>query len=135
MFMNHEGSVIVSDWAAGFMLGLGKSIDAWTKILLNRYAQETGAYLSYLMIWGTVSCQTSLTRKWLSSGPSRITTLPTPSSLFTKLVPHNAPRLDKNPIRSRKSRRARRPTAALEASWNKAPLTMRVASPVGRCAI
>jgi yecA family protein len=35
MFMNHEGSVIVSDWAAGFMLAIGKTTDAWTKILLT----------------------------------------------------------------------------------------------------
>lgn len=33
--MNHEGSVIVNDWAAGFMLVVGKSTDAWTKILLT----------------------------------------------------------------------------------------------------
>jgi yecA family protein len=35
MFMNHEGGVIVNDWAAGFMLAVGKSTDAWTKILLT----------------------------------------------------------------------------------------------------
>jgi hypothetical protein len=35
MFMNHEGCVIVRDWAAGFMLAVGKSTDAWTKILLT----------------------------------------------------------------------------------------------------
>jgi yecA family protein len=35
MFMNHEGSVIVSDWAAGFMLAVGKRTDAWAKILLT----------------------------------------------------------------------------------------------------
>ena len=35
MFMNHEGCVIVSDWAAGFMLAVGKCTDAWTKILLT----------------------------------------------------------------------------------------------------
>jgi hypothetical protein len=31
--------------------------------------------------------------KWIRSGPSRITTLLTLSSLFAKFVPHNAPRL------------------------------------------
>jgi uncharacterized protein len=35
MFMNHEGSVIVHEWAAGFLLAIGKSTDAWTKILLT----------------------------------------------------------------------------------------------------
>jgi yecA family protein len=35
MFMNHEGSVIVNDWAAGFMLAVGKRNDAWTKVLLT----------------------------------------------------------------------------------------------------
>lgn len=35
MFMNHEGSVIVRDWAAGFMLAVGQRTDAWTKILLT----------------------------------------------------------------------------------------------------
>jgi yecA family protein len=35
MFMNHEGRVIVSDWAAGFMLIVAKRPDAWTKILLT----------------------------------------------------------------------------------------------------
>jgi hypothetical protein len=35
MFMNHEGRLIVSDWAAGFMLIVAKRTDAWTKILLT----------------------------------------------------------------------------------------------------
>jgi yecA family protein len=35
MFMNHERSVIVNDWVASFMLAVGKSTDAWTKILLT----------------------------------------------------------------------------------------------------
>jgi yecA family protein len=35
MFMNHEGRVIVSDWAAGFMLIVAKRPDAWTKILFT----------------------------------------------------------------------------------------------------
>jgi hypothetical protein len=35
MFMNHEGRVIVSDWAAGFMLIVAKRPDAWTKIMLT----------------------------------------------------------------------------------------------------
>jgi yecA family protein len=35
MFMNHEGSVIVNDWAGGFMLAVGTRTDAWTKVLLT----------------------------------------------------------------------------------------------------
>jgi yecA family protein len=35
MFMTRERRVIVSDWAAGFMLAVGKRTDAWTKILLT----------------------------------------------------------------------------------------------------
>jgi len=45
MFMNHEGSVIVNDWAAGFMLAVGKSTDAWTKDPAHRHAKSTRAYL------------------------------------------------------------------------------------------
>jgi hypothetical protein len=35
MFMNHEGGVIVSDWAAGVILVIGKRTDSWTKLLLT----------------------------------------------------------------------------------------------------
>lgn len=35
MFLNHEGAVVVSDWAAGFMLAVGKRTDAWTNIMLT----------------------------------------------------------------------------------------------------
>jgi uncharacterized protein len=35
MFMNQQGHVIVSDWAAGFMLIVAKRPNAWTKILLT----------------------------------------------------------------------------------------------------
>lgn len=35
MFTNHQGRVVVSDWAAGFMLIVGKRTEAWTKILFT----------------------------------------------------------------------------------------------------
>jgi len=46
MFMHDEGRVVIEDWTIGFMLGVGKRVNPWTKIMLSDFRSTLAPILS-----------------------------------------------------------------------------------------
>jgi len=107
MFMNHEGSVIVSDWAAGFMLGLGKSIDAWTKILLTDMRKRLAPIFVSHDLGNRILPDLSNAEMAKLRAVAHHHIADAVIALHEACTPQRAA-AGQNPIRSRKSRRARR---------------------------
>ena len=46
IFMHDDGRVVIEDWTVGFMLGVGKRANAWSKIILSDFRATLAPILS-----------------------------------------------------------------------------------------
>jgi yecA family protein len=46
IFMHDDGRVVIEDWTVGFMLGVGKRANAWSKIILSDFRSTLAPILS-----------------------------------------------------------------------------------------
>lgn len=107
MFMNHEGGVIVNDWAAGFMLAVGKSTDAWTKILLTDMRKVLAPIFVSHDLGTRILPDLSKAEMDKLRAVAHHQIADAVISLHEACAPQRAAAAQ-NPIRSRKSRRAKR---------------------------
>src|SRR5258708_4999996 len=71
-FMNHEGRVVVRDWAAGFMLKIALRRDEWSVILLTGHRKRLAPMLVAL-----------------EGGPGLLPDMPAAKKLRLKQVAHD----------------------------------------------
>jgi yecA family protein len=107
MFMNHEGCVIVSDWAAGFMLAVGKSTDAWTKILFTDMRKVLAPILVSHDLGTRLLPDVSKAERDKLRAVAHHHIADAVISLRDVCAPQRAA-VAQDPVRSRKSRRAKR---------------------------
>ena len=114
MFMNHEGGVIVNDWAAGFMLAVGKSTDAWTKILLTDMRKVLAPIFVSHDLGTRILPDLSKAEMDKLRAVAHHQIADAVISLHSKLVPHNALQLHKIPLGRANHVVPKGPTPAVE---------------------